>query len=177
MIPEDADSNQLCQLLDYSMSGLEAPVCTIPSSSAKTPQICQSQAVDGRPVHSCIPLCESFTGGRASQPTCSCSRSRQFTVMKFIASDYEDFWVDLKYNVVSHGGRRLQDAMIPRDSTELLNKMNFARNFAHDYLLPLGVQKSIYIDTDTVVQKDIVDLWNTKLTVFHLSDCDFIHVC
>mmetsp|Transcript_12702 Transcript_12702/g.46444 ORF Transcript_12702/g.46444 Transcript_12702/m.46444 type:complete len:324 (-) Transcript_12702:181-1152(-) len=159
------------------MAGLEAPTCTASRGSGDSELACQTQYVEHKPIRSCLPLCQNHRQPR-SQPTCACGNNRQFTVIKFHASDYEDFWVDLKFNVGSKGrrrslletseanpGRHLMKTMFNRDNKELLNKMNFARNFADDLLLPLGVQKIVYIDTDTIVAKDIVDLWNTKLTV------------
>jgi lipopolysaccharide biosynthesis glycosyltransferase len=41
--------------------------------------------------------------------------------------------------------------------------MNFARNFADAYLLPLGVHRLVYLDADTIVQGDVADLWATEL--------------
>lgn len=35
---------------------------------------------------------------------------------------------------------------------ELMNSINFARNFADDILLPYGVQRIVYLDADTIVQ-------------------------
>ncbi len=38
------------------------------------------------------------------------------------------------------------------DRQALLNPINFARNYADSYLLPVGVSKVVYLDADTIVQ-------------------------
>eukprot|EP00218_Dolichomastix_sp_CCMP3274_P016789 CAMPEP_0170134650 /NCGR_PEP_ID=MMETSP0033_2-20121228/2031_1 /TAXON_ID=195969 /ORGANISM="Dolichomastix tenuilepis, Strain CCMP3274" /LENGTH=216 /DNA_ID=CAMNT_0010370217 /DNA_START=115 /DNA_END=765 /DNA_ORIENTATION=- len=41
--------------------------------------------------------------------------------------------------------------------------MNFARNFADDLLLPWEVDRIVYLDSDTIVHGDIIDLFSTRL--------------
>jgi hypothetical protein len=49
------------------------------------------------------------------------------------------------------------------DRASLMNPVNWARNYADEYLLPLGVSKVIYLDSDTIVQDDLSTLWDQHL--------------
>ena len=49
------------------------------------------------------------------------------------------------------------------DRKELLNSLNFARNFADELILPFGVKRVVYLDVDTIVQTDVAKLYDTKL--------------
>lgn len=44
-----------------------------------------------------------------------------------------------------------------------MNPINWARNYADEYLLPMGVKKVIYLDSDTIVQDDLSTLWDQHL--------------
>jgi hypothetical protein len=47
--------------------------------------------------------------------------------------------------------------------------MNFARNYADLYLLPLGVTRVAYLDADTIVQGDVGELWAAPLPPGHVA--------
>mmetsp|Transcript_4613 Transcript_4613/g.16518 ORF Transcript_4613/g.16518 Transcript_4613/m.16518 type:complete len:243 (+) Transcript_4613:789-1517(+) len=40
--------------------------------------------------------------------------------------------------------------------------MNFARNYVDDLVLPLGVERVLYMDTDTIVKGDVLEIWDTE---------------
>lgn len=44
-----------------------------------------------------------------------------------------------------------------RNYTQLMSPMNFARNYVDELLLPLGVTRVVYMDTDTIVRMQYLE--------------------
>jgi len=65
------------------------------------------------------------------------------------------------------------------DRSELLTGVNFARNFADELLLPWGVEKVVYLDADTIVQKDVTKLYDIPIEegmVMAVSRSCYLHM-
>jgi hypothetical protein len=155
-IPAASDETELCRRL---LNGLtrHAPAYICPASHVA------NYARDANPtnnVRSCITRKEEGTGKQSfqhqyqplpgvSDDTCFCS-SPQFHIILFNTSHH-----DMPTSAAMGGHRN--------DRASLMNPVNWARNYADEYLLPLGVSKVIYLDSDTIVQDDLCTLWDQHL--------------
>ncbi|GAB4822282.1 hypothetical protein N2152v2_009328 [Parachlorella kessleri] len=148
-IPDWADARELCLRL---LQGLQrrAPAFICPASSVR-PYVPAAVTVP-----QCLDSAPGLTEGAVQvADSCNCG-SPQFHIIKFNAAKYE------MPSEVAMGGHK-------NDRQSLLAPINFARNYADSYLLPLGVAKLVYLDADTIVQGDLVSLWETPLGTGHVA--------
>ncbi|KAK9814430.1 hypothetical protein WJX72_005798 [[Myrmecia] bisecta] len=122
-----------------------------PYVAASSSYLCEPEQSRALPRGVSIPPCSEASDLPGA--SCHCG-SPQFHIMKFQLAEAK--LVELQELL----------GMLGQFSTtsrlDLFEAMNFARNFADDLLLPHGVRRMIYLDTDTLVLGNLTDLWATK---------------
>ena len=136
-VPAWANEKELCQRL---LQGLEENI---------SPYICPLEslrAYTDKEVRSCLNSLRSPSIPGVSDDTCYCG-SPQFHIVLFEPSHH-----DMPTSAAMGGHKN--------DRASLMAAVNWSRNYADQYLYPLGIDKLMYLDADTIVQADIIDLWN-----------------
>jgi len=83
--------------------------------------------------------------------SCMCG-SEQFHIVSFDGEVFADKLSVIQASLMSY---KSPDGQVRQ---ELKSDINFARNFADALLLPYGVRQMVYLDVDTIVQGDLVEL-------------------
>eukprot|EP00873_Tetraselmis_striata_P045268 jgi/Tetstr1/465532/TSEL_010201.t1 len=153
MVPAHEDAAALCETLtryNQTKSLGHGSLHDAPGYMCPRPAVNMMPPPKLREAPDCAEISE-----RRDAPSCLCGGG-QFHML--LLRNHSDAYKKIRAQVAMSQARAT-------DRADLANIPNFARNWAHEMLLPLGVEKVIYLDADTIVKGDLGELWGARMKV------------